>query len=97
MNRPHNVTAATVAVRPARSAPALPAVVSPRGGDAAAESTRDSAQHPGRVAPAPIQALARITVLGLGFWLIHAAAAHPLSALALAVAMLVVALAPSRR
>lgn len=93
----HNVTAAPVAARPARSAPALAAVVPPSRGDVAAESTRDAAQHPGRVAPAPLQALARITALGRGFWLIHAAAAHPLSALALAIATLVVAFAPSWR
>lgn len=93
----HIVTAPPSAARPTPTAPALAVVVPPSGGDAAATSTRDAAHHPGRVAPAPIRNLARITVLALAVVGIHAAAAHPLTALIVAVGLIVAACALASR
>lgn len=97
MNRPHIVPAPPSAVRPTSSAPALAVVDPPSGGDAAATSIRDVAHHPGRVAPAPIRHLARTTVLALAIFGIHAAAAHPLTALFVAVGLIVAACALASR
>lgn len=93
---PHIVATHPSAARPTRTAPQLRAVEPPSGGDAST-STRDVAQHPGRVAPAPIRSLARTLVLALAFVGIHAAASHPLAALTVAAGLFVAACAYSPR
>jgi hypothetical protein len=97
VSRPYLVTAAPAAARMTPTAPAIAVVVPPGGGDAAATSTRDVAHHPGRVAPAPIRHLARTTVLALAIFGIHAAAAHPLTALIVGVGLFVAACALASR
>jgi len=93
----HIVTAPPSVVRPTVSTPqSLTAVEPPSGGDAAT-STRDVVQHPGRVAPAPIRALARTLVLALAFFGLHAAASHPIAALTVAAGLFIAACAYSSR
>lgn len=96
MTARHIVTAPPSAERPTADAPQAAAAEPPSGGDAAT-STRDVVQHPGRVDPAPIRALARTLVLALAFFGIHAAASHPLAALTVAVGLFIAACAYSPR
>jgi len=65
----------------------------PSGGDSSA-STRSA--YP-RVAPAPVRVLARVTVLAAAFFLVHAAAANLLTAVAFAAAVLLIPLALATR
>ncbi|BAU32497.1 hypothetical protein [Microcella alkaliphila] len=73
--------------------PTLPASPSSAPSGSAAPQTRS-----GRRAPAPIRHLARLTVLGVVFVGIHAAASHPLAAVTVAAVLFAVLyFTPSRR
>lgn len=78
-----NVTAAPRAVHsPNQPATSRANGEPPTGGEVNASRARSETTH---LAPAPIRSIARTTALALAVIGIHAAAAHPLTALAVAV------------